>query len=54
MAAKQLIFSEDARRRLQQGIDVVAQAVAPLLAPRAATWPWIASLDSAHHSPTMA
>ena len=24
MAAKQLVFSEEARRRLQQGIDVVA------------------------------
>src|SRR5512136_1558904 len=34
MAAKQLVFSEDARRRLQQGIDVVANAVATTLGPK--------------------
>jgi chaperonin GroEL len=34
MAAKQLVFSEDARRRLQQGIDVVADAVGTTLGPK--------------------
>ena len=34
MAAKQLVFSEDARRRLQQGIDVVANAVGTTLVQR--------------------
>ena len=34
MAAKQLVFSEDARRRLQQGIDVVANAVGTTLGPK--------------------
>ena len=28
MAAKQLVFSEEARRKLKNGIDVVATAVA--------------------------
>ena len=34
MAAKQLVFSEDARRRLQKGIDTVARAVATTLGPK--------------------
>jgi chaperonin GroEL len=34
MAAKQLVFSEDARRRLKSGIDVVAMAVATTLGPK--------------------
>jgi chaperonin GroEL len=34
MTAKQLVFSEDARRRLQQGIDVVADAVGTTLGPK--------------------
>jgi len=34
MAAKQLVFSEEARRRLKAGIDVVATAVATTLGPK--------------------
>ena len=34
MAAKQLVFSEEARRRLKTGIDVVATAVATTLGPK--------------------
>jgi len=34
MAAKQLVFHEDARRRLKNGIDVMAQAVATTLGPK--------------------
>ncbi|MEN4098900.1 MAG: chaperonin GroEL [Anaerolineaceae bacterium] len=34
MAAKQLVFSEDARRRLKSGIDIVATAVATTLGPK--------------------
>ncbi|MEW6179283.1 MAG: chaperonin GroEL [Chloroflexota bacterium] len=34
MAAKQLVFSEEARRRLKNGIDIVANAVATTLGPK--------------------
>ena len=34
MAAKQLVFHEDARRRLKNGIDMMAQAVATTLGPK--------------------
>ncbi|MGQ9500486.1 MAG: chaperonin GroEL [Anaerolineae bacterium] len=34
MAAKQLVFQEDARRRLKNGIDMMAQAVATTLGPK--------------------
>jgi len=34
MAAKQLVFSEDARRRLKEGMDVVANAVSITLGPK--------------------
>ncbi|MEW5940284.1 MAG: chaperonin GroEL [Chloroflexota bacterium] len=34
MAAKQLVFSEDARRRLKDGIDIVANAVSATLGPK--------------------
>ncbi len=34
MAAKQLVFSEDARRRLKEGMDVVADAVSATLGPK--------------------
>ena len=34
MAAKQLAFSEDARRRLKAGVDVLANAVATTLGPK--------------------
>lgn len=32
--AKQLIFSEDARRKLQKGVDTVANAVITTLGPK--------------------
>ncbi|HHY87375.1 MAG TPA: chaperonin GroEL [Chloroflexi bacterium] len=34
MAAKQLVFSEEARRRLKNGVDIVATAVATTLGPK--------------------
>jgi len=34
MAAKQLVFSEDARRRLKEGMDMVANAVSATLGPK--------------------
>ncbi len=49
MAAKQLVFSEDARRRLQQGIDVVANAVATTLGPKGRN----VALDRKFGSPTI-
>jgi chaperonin GroEL len=49
MAAKQLIFSEDARRRLQQGIDTVANAVATTLGPKGRN----VALDRKFGSPTI-
>ena len=49
MAAKQLVFSEDARRRLQQGIDTVANAVATTLGPKGRN----VALDRKFGSPTI-
>ncbi|HTX90331.1 MAG TPA: chaperonin GroEL [Anaerolineales bacterium] len=49
MAAKQLVFSEDARRRLQQGIDMVADAVATTLGPKGRN----VALDRKFGSPTI-
>jgi len=49
MAAKQLVFSEDARRRLQQGIDAVARAVATTLGPKGRN----VALDRKFGSPTI-
>src|SRR3972149_4422484 len=34
MAAKQLVFSEEARRRLQHGMDILATAVVTTLGPK--------------------
>jgi len=34
MAAKQLVFSEDARRKLQDGMDILAKAVVTTLGPK--------------------
>ena len=34
MAAKQLVFSEDARRKLKIGMNVVAEAVSATLGPK--------------------
>jgi len=49
MAAKQLVFSEDARRRLQKGIDIVAKAVATTLGPKGRN----VALDRKFGSPTI-
>jgi chaperonin GroEL len=49
MAAKQLVFSEDARRRLQQGIDVVAKAVSTTLGPKGRN----VAIDRKFGSPTI-
>jgi chaperonin GroEL len=49
MTAKQLVFSEDARRRLQQGIDVVADAVATTLGPKGRN----VAIDRKYGSPTI-
>ncbi|WP_298010569.1 TCP-1/cpn60 chaperonin family protein, partial [Anaerolinea sp.] len=34
MAAKQLVFAEEARRKLKNGVDIVANAVATTLGPK--------------------
>ncbi len=49
MAAKQLVFSEDARRRLQNGIDIVANAVGTTLGPKGRN----VALDRKFGSPTI-
>ncbi len=49
MAAKQLVFSEDARRRLKNGIDVLANAVATTLGPKGRN----VALDRKFGSPTI-
>ena len=49
MAAKQLAFSEDARRRLKAGVDVLAQAVATTLGPKGRN----VALDRKFGSPTI-
>lgn len=49
MTAKQLVFSEDARRLLKNGIDVVATAVATTLGPKGRN----VALDRKFGSPTI-
>jgi chaperonin GroEL len=49
MAAKQLVFAEDARRRLKAGIDTVANAVATTLGPKGRN----VALDRKFGSPTI-
>jgi len=49
MAAKQLAFSEDARRRLKTGVDVLANAVATTLGPKGRN----VALDRKFGSPTI-
>ncbi len=49
MAAKQLIFDEDARRRLQNGIDVIAKAVSTTLGPKGRN----VAIDKKFGSPTI-
>ncbi len=49
MTAKQLVFSDDARRRLKKGIDVLANAVATTLGPKGRH----VALDRKFGSPTI-
>src|SRR5512133_2108103 len=49
MAAKQLVFAEDARRRLKTGVDIVANAVATTLGPKGRN----VALDRKFGSPTI-
>jgi len=49
MAAKQLVFGEEARRKLRSGIDVVAEAVATTLGPKGRN----VALDRKFGSPTI-
>jgi chaperonin GroEL len=49
MAAKQLVFADDARRRLKNGIDIVANAVATTLGPKGRN----VALDRKFGSPTI-
>lgn len=49
MAAKQLVFSEEARRKLQQGMDILANAVETTLGPKGRN----VALDRKFGSPTI-
>ncbi len=49
MAAKQLVFSEDARRKLKHGINVVAEAVSATLGPKGRN----VAIDRKFGSPTV-
>ena len=49
MTAKQLAFSEDARRRLKAGVDTLANAVATTLGPKGRN----VALDRKFGSPTI-
>ena len=49
MAAKQLVFSEDARRKLRNGINVVAEAVSATLGPKGRN----VAIDRKFGSPTI-
>jgi chaperonin GroEL len=49
MAAKQLVFTEEARRKLKSGIDVVANAVSATLGPKGRN----VSIDRKFGSPTI-
>ena len=47
--AKQLVFGEDARKKLKIGIDVVANAVATTLGPKGRN----VAIDKKYGSPTI-
>ncbi len=49
MGAKQIIFSDDARRKLKNGIDIVANAVSTTLGPKGRN----VALDRKYGSPTI-
>ncbi len=43
MAAKHVVFADDARAKIVRGVNVLADAVKVTLGPRAATWCWSAA-----------
>ena len=47
--AKQLVFSEEARRRLQRGVDILANAVGTTLGPKGRN----VALDKKFGAPTV-
>jgi chaperonin GroEL len=49
MSAKQLVFSEEARRRLQRGVDILANAVGTTLGPKGRN----VALDKKFGAPTV-
>ncbi len=49
MAAKQIVFSEEARRRLQRGVDMIANAVGTTLGPKGRN----VALDKKFGAPTV-
>ncbi len=49
MPAKQIVFAEDARRRLQRGVDILANAVATTLGPKGRN----VALDKKFGAPTI-
>ncbi len=49
MAAKQLVFSEDARRKLKHGMNIVAEAVSATLGPKGRN----VAIDRKFGSPTI-
>jgi chaperonin GroEL len=49
MSAKQIVFSDDARRRLKEGIDILANAVATTLGPKGRN----VALDKKFGAPTI-
>jgi len=49
MAAKQIVFSEDARRKLKHGINIVAEAVSATLGPKGRN----VAIDRKFGSPTI-
>ncbi|MCX6067581.1 MAG: chaperonin GroEL, partial [Chloroflexi bacterium] len=49
MAAKQLVFTEEARRKLKNGMDVVANAVGTTLGPKGRN----VAIDRKFGSPTI-
>jgi chaperonin GroEL len=49
MSAKQIVFAEDARKRLKEGIDILANAVATTLGPKGRN----VALDKKYGAPTI-
>ncbi len=49
MAAKQLVFSEEARRKLSKGMDILATAVVTTLGPKGRNVALDKKFGSPHH-----